>query len=183
MYERETPLEKQLLAAGNISKPFQMNPSTKSLTCSGPHIYTGRAQKQKRETLLKSSEANSTQCSQADGHKKMSTFYFNNTLTYMRFCTQVRLKCWLELRLFPQLPTGFLSVSSSLKPLFPCFEHIYARNIAEIRLRFAIWGAFSSLRIQICSLKACFKTRKISFLPLIHTIPTRTSWYFESPLS
>ena len=32
--------------------------------------------------------------------------------------------------------------------LLICFEHFYARNIAKIRLRFAIW-AFSSLRIQI----------------------------------
>ena len=93
-------------------------------------------------------------------------------LTYMRFGTQVRLKCWLELRLLPQLPTGFLSVSSSLKPLFPCFEHFYARNIAKIRLRLAIWGAFSSLRIQICSVEAGFKTREISYVPLINAIPT-----------
>ena len=36
------------------------------LRCSGPHIYSGRAQKW--ETLLKSSIANSTQCSQAVTH-------------------------------------------------------------------------------------------------------------------
>ena len=72
---------------------------------------------------------------------------------------------------FYKLPTGFLSASSSLKHLFPCFEHFYARNIAKIRLRFAIW-AFSSLRIQICSLEAGFKTRKISYLPMINAIPT-----------
>ena len=95
-------------------------------------------------------------------------------IMYMRFCTQVGLKCCrLELRLFLQLPTGFLSISSSLKPLFRCFEHFCARNsISKIRLRFAIW-AFSSLWIQICSLKVGFKTSKISFLPLINTsIPT-----------
>ena len=52
-------------------------------------------------------------------------------IMYMRFCTQVGLKCCrLELRLFLQLPTGFLSISSSLKPLFPCFEHLCAQNIS-----------------------------------------------------
>ena len=124
------------------------------------------------------------------GYKKMSRFHFNNKHTYshmyMRFCTQVRLKCcWLEqLRLFLQLPTGFLSISSSLKPLFRCFEHFCAQNISKIRLRFVIW-AFSSLRNQICSLKAGFTTRKISFLPLMNTIPTsadtlkfRSAMYF-----
>ena len=98
--------------------------------------------------------------------------------TCMRFCTQVRLKCWLELRLFLQLPTGFLSVSSSLKPLipcFPCFEHFYARHIAKI---FAIW-AVSSLRIQICSLKAGFETRKIHILSTFDKHDPNTSWYFE----
>ena len=118
------------------------------------------------------------------GYEKMSTFYFNNIHTYLyeisQFCVQIcpqfRLKCcWVEHRLFLQLPTGFLSVSSSLKALFPCFEHFYARIIAKIRLRFAIW-AFSSLRIQIYFLKAWYsagsKTRKISFLPLINTVPT-----------
>ena len=39
---------------------------------------------------------------------------------------------------FYKLPSGFLSASNSLKPLFPCFEHFYARNFAKIRLRFAI---------------------------------------------
>ena len=39
---------------------------------------------------------------------------------------------------FYKLPTGFLSASSSLKHLFPCFEHFYARNIAKIRIRFGI---------------------------------------------
>ena len=73
---------------------------------------------------------------------------------------------------YPLASWAFPAVSN------PCFEHFYtnsnfyARHIAKIRLRFAIW-AFSSLRIQICSLKAGFKTRKISsFLPLINTIPT-----------
>ena len=80
---------------------------------------------------------------------------------------------WLELGLFLQLHThwALLSVSSSLKPLLCCFEHFCARNISKIRLRFVIW-AFSTLRNQICSLKAGFTTRKTSFLPLINTIPT-----------
>ena len=39
---------------------------------------------------------------------------------------------------FYKLPSGFLSASNSLKPLFPCFEHFYARNFAKIRLSFAI---------------------------------------------
>ena len=103
-------------------------------------------------------------------------------IMYMRFCTQVGLKCCrLELGLFLQLPTGFLSISSSLKPLSPCFEHFCAQNISNSwenvgkklgeKLGFVIW-AFSSLWNQICSLKAGFTTRKISFLPLINTIPT-----------
>ena len=114
------------------------------------------------------------------GCKKMSRLDFNNTHTYLhmylRFCTQVRLKCcWLDgLNLdhfYNYIPTGLLSVSSSLKPLFCCFEHFCARNISKIRLRFVIW-AFSTLRNQICSLKAGFTTRKTSFLPLINTIQT-----------
>ena len=66
---------------------------------------------------------------------------------------------------FYKLPSGFLSASNSLKPLFPCFEHFYARNFAKIRLRFAIW-AFSSLRIQIYF---CDKH------------PLNISWYFGIP--
>ena len=108
-------------------------------------------------------------------HSISTTYIYEISQFCVQICTQVRLKCcWLELRLFLQLPTGFLSVSSSLKPLFPCFEHFYARIIAKIRLRFPIW-AFSSLRIQIYFLKAWysagFKTRKLFFLPLIITIP------------
>ena len=105
-------------------------------------------------------------------------------IMYMRFCTQVRLKCccWLEqLRLFLQLTTGFLSISSSLKPLFCCLEHFCARNIPKIRLRFVI-RAFSSLRNQICSLKAGFTTRKMSLSTFDKHHPN-TSWYFESPSS
>ena len=79
------------------------------------------------------------------------------------------------------IPTGLLSVSSSLKPLFRCFEHFCARNISKIRLRFVIW-AFSSLRNQICSLKAGFTTRKMSLSTFDKHHPN-TSWYFESPSS
>ena len=80
-------------------------------------------------------------------------------LTYMRFCTQVRLKLgWLELRLFPQLPTGFLSVSSSLKPLLPCFEHFYAWNTAKIcNLR----GIFKPKNPDLLFESRLFKTRKV----------------------
>ena len=104
---------------------------------------------------------------------------------YMRFCTQVGLKCCrLELGLFLQLPTGFLSISSSLKPLSPCFEHFCAQNISNswenVGKNFGkSWGKvcnlsehFSSLGNQICSLKAGFTTCKLSFLPVINTIPT-----------
>ena len=70
---------------------------------------------------------------------------------------------------FDKLPTGFLSASSSLKPLFWALS---CKKYCKIRLRFAIW-AFSSLWIKICSLRVGFKTSKISFLPLINTsIPT-----------
>ena len=118
--------------------------------------------------------------------KKMSRIGFNNKHTYshmhVRFCTQVRLKCcWLEqLRLFLQLPTGFLSISSSLKLLFRCFEHFCARNISKTRLRFAIW-AFSSLRNQICSLKAGFSNHiKQNILSAVDKHHSNISWYFES---
>ena len=124
------------------------------------------------------------------GCKKMSRLDFNNTHTYLhmylRFCTQVRLKCcWLDgLNLdhfYNYIPTGLLSVSSSLKPLFRCLEHFCARNISKIRLRCVIW-AFSSLRNQICSLKAGFTTRKMSLSTFDKHHPN-TSWYFESPSS
>ena len=100
---------------------------------------------------------------------------------YKRFCTQVGLKCCrLELRLFLQLPTGFLSISSSLKLLFRCFEHFCARNISKTRLRFAIW-AFSSLRNQICSLKAGFSNHiKQNILSAVDKHHSNISWYFES---
>ena len=72
---------------------------------------------------------------------------------------------------------NYLSISSSLKPLFPCFEHFCAQNSSNSweklgeKLGFVIW-AFSSLWNQICSLKAGFTARKLSFLPVINTIPT-----------
>ena len=73
---------------------------------------------------------------------------------------------------YPRASRAFPAVSN---PSALVFEHFYARNIAKIWLRLAIW-AFSSLRIQIYFLKAWysagFKTRKIYFLPLINTIPT-----------
>ena len=67
---------------------------------------------------------------------------------------------------YPRASWAFPAVSNS------CFEHFYARIIAKTRLRFA----FSSLRIQINFLKAWYsaglETCKLSFLPLINTIPT-----------
>ena len=51
---------------------------------------------------------------------------WGNMVVYEILHTGYRLKCcWLELRLFLQVPTDFLSISSSLKPLFPCFEQFY----------------------------------------------------------
>ena len=110
----------------------------------------------------------------------ISTTYI---LTYMRYLNSVykfahRLG-WngvgLNLDYFYNCPRASRALSAVSNPCFLVFEHFYARNIAKTWLRFAIW-AFSSLRIQVHFLKAWysagFKARKLSFLPLINTIPT-----------
>ena len=101
------------------------------------------------------------------------TFYFNNAdFTYIY---EILHTGWVEMLAITHWLLEHFQQSQTLASLFWALlygnSNFFATHIAEIRLRFAIW-AFSSLRIQICSLKAGFKTRKISFLPLINTIPT-----------
>ena len=96
------------------------------------------------------------------GNEKISRFIFNKTHTYLRmykrFCTQAGLKCCrLELRLFLQLPTGVLSISSSLKPcVLSTFVHkifqIVGKNLGKC------WG-----KVGICNL-SIFKPKKPDLL-------------------
>ena len=76
----------------------------------------------------------STRYGRWQGNEKISRFIFNKTHTYLRmykrFCTPAGLKCCrLELILFLHLPTGVLSISSSLKP---CVLSTFVHKIFQI---------------------------------------------------
>ena len=104
----------------------------------------------------------------------MSTIQFNNTHTYLhmylRFCTQVRLKCcWLELRSFLQLHTHWpLERFQQSQTLVSLFGALLCTKYFKDKAEVCNLSIFKPKKPDLL-----FESRLYNpFLPLINTIPT-----------